>query len=177
MGKNKNIMEVIKKRRSIRDFTDQDIPKQDIKKLIEAARWAPSGSNIQAWRIYVVRGEKVESIKKFSPGILSNPPIIFVMCADIEEAEDKGGKLSKELLTKLDIAIAAQNICLQATSMDIGTCYIASFNKEATKEILGMPDNHQPELVLTVGKPEKTPNPPKRKNLDELTRWVGWNDE
>jgi len=167
-----DLMKVIKRRRSIRDYKDKEISEESIKTLLEAARWAPSGSNIQAWRIYVVRGEKLESIKKFSPGLLSNPPVIFVLCADVEEAEDKGGKLSKDVLTKMDIAIAAQNICLQAASMDLGTCYIGSFNKKATKEILELPDHHVPELILTIGKPKKIPDPPKRKSLDELTRWV-----
>ncbi|MBS3782558.1 MAG: nitroreductase family protein [Candidatus Thermoplasmatota archaeon] len=167
-----DLLKVIKERRSIRDYKDEEISKESIKTLLESARWAPSGSNIQAWRIYVVKGDKLESIKKFSPGLLSDPPIIFVMCADIEEAENKGGKLSKDVLTKMDIAIAAQNICLQASSIGLGTCYIGSFNKKAIREILELPDHHVPELILTVGRPKKIPDPPKRKNLDELTRWV-----
>lgn len=168
----KNILDVIKERRSIRDYKEGDLSKENIKTLLEAARWAPSGSNIQAWRIYIVRGKKLGAIKKFSPGLLSDPPVIFVLCADVEEAEDKGGKLSKDVLTKMDIAIAAQNICLQATAMDLGTCYIGSFNKKATAEILELPDHHVPELILTIGKPKKIPEPPKRKSSDELTMWV-----
>ncbi len=166
------VLDIIKDRRSIRDYKDEDLTDENIETLLEAARWAPSGSNIQAWRIYIVRGEKLDSIKKFSPGLLSDPPVIFVLCADIEEAQEKGGNLSKDVLTKMDIAIAAQNICLQAASLDLGTCYIGSFNKKATKEILELPDNHVPELILTIGKPKKIPNPPKRKSLDELAMWV-----
>lgn len=167
-----SVLDVIKERRSIRDYKDEDLSDENIETLLEAARYAPSGSNIQAWRIYVVKDKKLDSIKKFSPGLLSDPPVIFVLCADVKEAEDKGGKLSKDVLTKMDIAIAAQNICLQAASMDLGTCYIGSFNKKATREILELPDNHVPELILTVGKPEKIPKAPKRKRLDELIKWV-----
>ncbi len=171
------VLDVIKERRSIRDLKDEDLSKEQVTTLLEAARWAPSGSNIQAWRIYVVKGGRLESIKKFSPGLLSNPPVIFVICIDEEEAEDKGGKLSREVLSRMDVAIAAQNICLQASSMGLGTCYIGSFNETAVKEILELPENHKPELILTLGKPEKIPNPPPRKNLEQLTRWVGWDDE
>ncbi|MFW6038501.1 MAG: nitroreductase family protein [Candidatus Saliniplasma sp.] len=171
------VLDVIKERRSIRDFKDEDLSKEQVTTLLEAARWAPSGSNIQAWRIYVVKGSRLGSIKKFSPGLLSDPPILFVICLDTVEAESKGGKLSKEVLSKMDIAIAAQNVCLQASSMGLGTCYIGSFNKIAIKEILDLPDNHVPELILTIGVPDKIPSPPPRKDLDELTRWVGWEDE
>ncbi len=171
------VTDAIKKRRSIRDYKEQEVPKEKIEKLIEAARWAPSGSNIQPWRIKVVKGEKLNAIKKFSPGLLSKPPVILVMCADKKEAENKGGKLGRDVLSVMDIAIASQNICIQATDMELGTCYIGSFNKDAVRKLLNIPEHIVPELMLTVGVPKHEPKPPSKKDFKEIVEWVGWDNE
>lgn len=170
------VNEAIKTRRSIRSFEDKEVSKEEIKKLIEAAVWAPSGSNIHAWQIKAVRGKKKKKIEKFSPGLMGNPPVLLVFCND-DEKSMKSSKLAKEVLSIMDIAIAAQNVCLQATSMSLGTCYIGSFNKKAIKEILSLPENMSVVLVISVGYPKKVPEPPSRRGPEEAVEWVGWNDE
>lgn len=52
-----DVFEAIKKRRSIRSFTDEPVVEEDIKKIIEAATWAPSGSNSQPWEFLIIRDE------------------------------------------------------------------------------------------------------------------------
>ena len=53
-----DIMETIKKRKSIRAYTPEPVSKETVQQLLEAAMMAPSGSNTQPWKFYVVGGEK-----------------------------------------------------------------------------------------------------------------------
>lgn len=170
------VSQAIKERRSIRSFKKEKVPKEEIKKLIEAAVWAPSGSNLYSWQIKVVRGSKKRNVERFSPGLMGNPPVLLVLCNDDEKSLESS-KLAKEVLSIMDIAIAAQNICLQATDMGLGTCYIGSFNKKAVKEILDLPDKIRPVLILSLGYPKKVPEPPSKKDVEETVEWIGWNDE
>lgn len=61
MGENMDVMEAIRSRRSVREFTDDDIDDSVIEKIIDAGRWAPSGLNNQAWRFIVVRDPEQKS--------------------------------------------------------------------------------------------------------------------
>jgi len=56
-----NLMELIKTRRSVRDFTEQEVADELIEQVLEAGRWAPSGLNNQPWRFVVIK--KKEAIK------------------------------------------------------------------------------------------------------------------
>jgi nitroreductase len=54
-----DLMEAIIKRRSVRQFLDEEVPNQDLKEIIEAARWAPSGSNQQMWKFVIVKNKNI----------------------------------------------------------------------------------------------------------------------
>ncbi|MFW6195937.1 MAG: nitroreductase family protein [Thermoplasmatota archaeon] len=170
------VSQAIKERRSIRSFKEKEVSKEDIKKLIEAAVWAPSGSNLYAWQIKAVRGNKKRNIERFSPGLMGKPPVLLVFCNDDEKSLESS-KLAKEVLSVMDISVAAQNVCLKATDMGLGTCYIGSFNKKAVKEILDLPENIRPVLILSVGYPDKIPNAPSKNDVKETVEWIGWKDE
>jgi len=107
---------------------------------------------------------------------MGKPPVLLVFCND-DEKSLKSSKLAKEVLSVMDIAIAAQNVCLKATDMGLGTCYIGSFNNKAVKEILDLPKNIRPVLILSVGYPEKVPDAPSKNDVEETVEWVGWKDE
>ena len=172
-----NILKAIKERRSIRDFNDNSIPKEKVKKLVEAGIWAPSGSNLQAWIINAVKGETADDIKRFSPGLMGDPPVLLVISSNKKKYLEKGGELGEKVLSHMDVAIAAQNICLAATSLEIGTCIVRSFNQIAVSEILDLDEKFNPELIVSVGKPNKMPEAPPRRDLKEAVEWQGWEDE
>jgi nitroreductase len=58
-----DVYEAITSRRSVRGFTDQPVPHEVLKRVLAAAAWAPSGSNLQPWQIYVVTGTPLKEIK------------------------------------------------------------------------------------------------------------------
>ncbi len=171
--KREEILELIKERRSIRKYTDKKVKKQSIEKLVEAARWSPSGGNLQPYIIKAVRGEKADKVTTFSPGIYGDPPVILVFCIDEKQIKEKG---SDGPIKYMDVAVAAQNVCLEATDINLGTCFCRSFNKEAVKKILDIKERFEPELLLTVGHPDEVPSPPKKKNFEKISEWVGWDE-
>jgi nitroreductase len=160
-----DVMEVIKSRRSIRQFTDKPIEKEKLERLLEAARWAPSGGNLQRWRFVVVTSpSQRELVRKFAPGIFAMPAAFIVICAELEpDAKDWIRNLHLA-----DCSIASQNIMLAAHEMGIGTCVALSYAKSAIGEILELPDNIQPMLVVTLGYPAEDPQPPPRFELSKM---------
>ncbi|MEV6238170.1 nitroreductase [Lentzea sp. NPDC051838] len=59
-----DVYEAVTSRRAVRAFTDQEVPHEVLERVLKAAAWAPSGSNIQPWRIYVVTGQPLAELKK-----------------------------------------------------------------------------------------------------------------
>lgn len=168
------VFDIIKKRRSIRFYTDEAIDEDKLKKLVEAAIWAPSAGNIHAWNIVIVqRKEDIEQLEAVSPGVLGNPTTLMILCADKEKAYGRGGEVGRDVLSRMDIAIAAQNICLEATDLGLGSCIIRSFNQAAVRGLLGLPENIDPELVVSLGYPRSIPQaPPRRKVEDTVIGWI-----
>jgi nitroreductase len=160
-----DVLEAIKARRSIRQFTDKPIGKDALEKLLDAARWAPTASNQQRWRFVVVTSPSTkELIKKFAPGIFAMPAAFIVICAE----KEPGANPWAEATYLADCAIAAQNIMLAAYEMGIGSCVALSYAKVAIQEILSLPENVEPLLVITLGYPAEDPAPPPRLELNQI---------
>lgn len=168
------VFDTIKKRRSVRLYTNEAIDEDKLKKLVEAAIWAPSAGNIHAWNIVILqRKEDIEQVKAVSPGMLGNPTALMILCVDERKAYAKGGEVGRDVLSIMDIAIASQNICLEATELDLGSCIIKSFNQSAVRELLDLPDNIVPKLLVSLGYPRSIPNPPPRRRVeDTVIRWI-----
>jgi len=160
-----DVFEAIKGRRSIRQFTDEPIGKDALEKLLDAARWAPTASNQQRWRFVVVTSPAVkELIKKFAPGIFVMPAAFIVICA----GKEAGANPWDEVTYLADCAIAAQNIMLAAYEMGIGSCPALSYAKVAVQEILNLPEDVEPLLIVTLGYPAEDPAPPPRLELNQI---------
>jgi len=156
-------LKLIKERRSIRSFTSQNVPIQEIYELLEAARWAPSGGNVQPIRYVIVTGrEAIEAIKMISPGLFGEPPAMIVMCFNRDKI------LPTSQIHFIDLGTALQNILLMAHSKGLGCCPVASFDAEAVAELLSLPNKIKPVLVLVLGYPDGHPSPPSRLPLNEL---------
>jgi len=105
-------------------------------------------------------------VKLISPGLFGNPAALIICCINKKRAE-KGGRLG-ENTALMDVSMAAQNMMLMAYSLGIGSCPIVSFNKTALKELLNIPEDVEPVLIISLGYPEFWPKPPKRRPLEEV---------
>lgn len=164
-GAELNVYEAIKKRRSIRDFTDQPIESEHLAQILDAARWAPTVSNQQRWKFVVVTDPTVkELIRKVSPGIFAMPAVFVVICME----KDPQASTWDEWTYAADAVVAAQNMMLAAFELGIGSCPALSFAKEAVQEILDIPEESEPELIVTFGHFKKLPKAPARPPLNKI---------
>jgi len=171
------LMDVIKSRRSVRAYKEDAVDEATINELLEAAIWAPTGSNIQAWRFVVVMDKSIrEQINAFSPGMFGSPPVVVAMCTDRQRAFDKAGPLGRDELATYDISMASENLVLMAAAKGLGTCVIRSFSRPAISKILSLPSHIMPDLLISVGYPAKEPKAPKRRPVSEITHYNVWEE-
>jgi len=165
-------MALIKQRRSIRRFSKRKIERRQLELLVEAAIWAPSGSNAQAWQFVVVDDVgTLQRLTAFLPGVLQTPPAMICLCVDYQRELARAGKLGGEILGIMDISMAAQNIMLAAEALHLGSCAIRGFNEEVIKMALVLPEQVKPELLVIVGKPLQSAKAPARRPLSEVLHW------
>ncbi len=159
-----DILEVIKTRRSIREYKPDPISEEEINKILEAGRWAPSASNSQPWRFIVLRNE--ETKKKLADTLTWGR---FLSQAPLGIAVVINPRASNHPVE--DGAAATQNMLLEAHSLGLGACWIGAYgsvNEESAKDILNVPDDERLLSVIVIGRPAESPQSTRRK-LDEIT--------
>lgn len=155
------LLDLIKARRSVRRYTAQRIPEADLLRLVEAGRWAPSGSNRQPWTFVAVDDpEQLEALQAFAPGIIGRPAAVIAVCIDgCGNARDDGD----EDLPPMDAAMAAQNILLEAAALAIGSCPVLSYDAPSVSRLLGLPEEVRLELLIALGYPAGPARVPRRR--------------
>ena len=143
--RSQHVYEVIKNRRSVRQFKSQIVDEQHIKQIIEAGINAPSGSNSQNQRFLIItdehekkqlgydrfvwphsKGEKLRSKKPY--GIIGNAPVVVVVYADasLNDHRNMGEYYIWEKLEMENCAASIQNMLLMATSLGLGSCWVSA---------------------------------------------------
>lgn len=169
-----DVEKAIKSRRSIRRFLDRDIPADAVEKLIEALRWAPSAGNLQARKFYFVFDQELRemlAVAAFGQMFIAAAPLVVVACADHERIGHYG-KRGKELYAIQDVAVAVENLMLQACEVGLGTVWVGAFNEEQVAKVLKLPAHLRPEGIIPVGYPAQQPPAPKRLGREEVVEIV-----
>lgn len=162
------------KRRSIRSYRPEKVGREMLDGLVDAGRWAPTAGNAQPWRFIVVdTPERIAKLKSVSPGMFNHPSFIVVVCVNKAVASLHMGPQG-ELLSLMDVCMAAQNILLAACAMGLGACVIRSFHQRAVAVLLSCPDDVVPELLIAGGYPEREPPAPRRKEVGEIRFFNRW---
>ena len=174
-------MKTILNRRSIRRYQEKDIPNEVLDYLLEAARWAPSWANTQAWEFVVVRDrsikEKIQAtVNNRNPSYLAlvNAPVLLVVCGQLK----KSGYYNDQYPTKFgsdwfmyDLGLATQNLCLAAHDSGLGTVIVGLFDHDRVGEVINLPANHEVLVLIPLGYPDQNPKPPKRRERDEFVHY------
>jgi nitroreductase len=167
----KNIIEIVKGRRSVRQFAPDPVSERDLDSLLEAMRWAPSAGNAQPVRIHVVRNSDLRkkiAAAALNQGYIAQAPLALVVAVDLSEARRAYGSRGVELYCLQDAAACVQNLLLAAYAQDLGTCWIGAFDERKVAGLLGLPEGQRPVAIVPVGKPAETPPPPRRKPIKEI---------
>jgi len=159
-----DILELIKTRRSIRKYTPAAVSEEEINKILEAGRWAPSAANSQPWSFIVLRSPELR--KKLADTLTWGR---FLAQAPLGIAVTINPRASSHPVE--DGAAATQNMLLEAHSLGLGACWIGTYDEayEANaKKVLNVPQDERLVSVLAIGRPAET-RQKTRKELDELT--------
>lgn len=161
-----SIMDLIKARRATRRFTDRPVPEGDLRRLVEAGQWAPSGSGRQPCVFIAVDDPVlVERLMAFAPGIIGRPTAVIAIC--IDESRRAPGDRS-ENLPAMDAAMAGQNILLEAQAAGLGSCPVLSYDPPTVSRLLGLPSEVHLELLVTLGYPDRPDRQGRRRPLAEV---------
>jgi nitroreductase len=166
--------DIIRTRRSIRRFSDQQVSEETLTELFEAARYSPSWGNLQCWELVVVKnGED----KKRLAGILSakNPatlcteaaPVLIAVCGDPQRSGFyKGVQVTRYGHWFLfDLGIITQTLCLKAWELGLGSVIVGSFDHKVAEEILQVPAGKELVAIICLGYPDQEPAAPKRREI------------
>jgi len=169
-----SLFEAIIKRRSIRAYTKEEVSEEEVKRLIDAARWAPSAGNIQPWEFIVVRN--AETKRKLSAAALDETfieeaPVVIVACANQKRSAWGYGQRGATLYCLQDTAAATQNLLLAAHALGLGTCWIGAFQEEEARQVLNLPMGVRPVAIIPVGHPAEKPMAPSRRPISEIVHY------
>jgi nitroreductase len=165
-----NVLEAIKKRRSVRRFLKEDIPEDTMMELLEAMRWAPSAGNLQPWEFVVVRdaGVKGRVAEAARQDWIAEAPVVVVVCASPDRSSPRYGDRGISLYCLQDTAAAVQNLHLAAVEKGLGTCWVGAFDESGVAQAVGAPRGIRPVAVVPVGRPAEMPVPRPRRSLEEV---------
>jgi nitroreductase len=162
-----DMIELIKKRRSVREFLNKPISRDFLEKIVDAARFAPTARNVQPWEFVVVTEKEalknIADISEHGKFIASAAASLLVFSQD-----------TKYFLE--DCSAATQNAMLAASALGIGSCWVAGDKKSYAGEfnlLFGVPINFKLVSIIALGYPitEKVFRIAEKKSLREVLHW------
>ena len=162
------LLDLLRKRRSIRKFTGQAVEEEKIELLLEAALLSPSSKGNTPWHFVVVCDQdcisKLALAKPHGASFLKNAPLVIAVCGDSNQSD----------VWVEDCSIATLLLHLQATDLGLGSCWVQlrlrahDDNQSAavyTAELLGLPAHIQPLALVGIGYPAESKKARSKEDL------------
>lgn len=162
-----SFLELAKKRCSVRNFNDQQVPEEILQYILECGRVAPTGVNNQPQHILVVRSKeglaKMEKVTKFY-----NAQTVLVICTEPEAAWTRKGDDFN--IADIDATIVTSHMILAATEKNVASLWICRFWPEILQEEFHIPNNYRPVNILALGYTDDAPKSPNRHDEEGLRK-------
>ncbi len=168
---------VVEKRRSVRSYTEDDIPKEDIEEIIRIGHSAPSAGNRQARDFIIVKDEKEKEKlveNAYGQSFIGEAPWAIVICANKERSSERYGERGRELYSIQDATAAIENMLLAAVDMGYSSCWIGAFDEAKVAEQFNIPEGVRPIALLPIGHAAQEPRKPEKMDAEELTHHGRW---
>ncbi len=172
-----NLYELIQKRQSDRKYDSRPVDRDMVIKCLESARLAPSACNSQPWKFVVVdEPELLKEMASAAAGMGMNkfaaqaPVIVAVVLEKMNFTASIGSVIKDKEYSLLDVGIAVEHFCLQATELGLGTCILGWFDEKKVKKLLGIGNRRVP-LLITLGYAAGEHRQKSRKSLEEISSW------
>ncbi|MBN2432143.1 MAG: nitroreductase family protein [Acidobacteria bacterium] len=180
-------LDLLRRRRSVRSYRPQTVEPEKVALILEAARLAPSACNQQPWHIVTVdRPALIREMALCAPAgtrinkWMADAPLVFVLCGRPHPLIHQAAQWIDKDCHRLDVAIAGEHMCLMATELSLGSCWIGWFSEKKIRRLLHIPPAYTILALLVAGYPdegirldEPVDHDLRRKQLVEI---VSWND-
>lgn len=191
MSKQSDVINLLNKRSSVRNFLDKDIPNDVLNIILEAGRLSPSGGNEQPWKFGVITNKKlIHTISQYAYNQkwIATSPLLIVMCTEIIDDENGGrdiqkrrfpfyhdeiADMDKALYSSLNLEehqtkIPGTHMMLAALEQGIYSTWISYFDAEKLQDLLGLPQNIIPSEVIAFGYPKDKITKRSKKHIDNI---------
>jgi nitroreductase len=155
-------LEAIRKRRSIRNYTGDPIPRKDLEEIVDAGRLAPSGNNRQPWEFIVITDKGIINELKSVAHWLENAGAVIAVVMDPS---------SRWWIE--DGSAAVVNMLIASTAMGYGSCWLEGYTllrEEQFKALLGVPRDKRLFTLVSIGVAAEWPSKEK-KSLEQVIHW------
>lgn len=174
------LLEVMKTRRHNGRVKADPIPDEHLKKILEAACWAPSGNNSQPWEFIVVKSQEAKvKIREIIEGPARpgaphapppvDPPAILVVCGDTRLKESFPEHVNQEEVFYSSLAAAVQNMHLAAAALGLASSWgtVREAAMSPLRKVLDLPEALEIVALVRVGYPEDTLSARPRRPIEE----------
>lgn len=177
MANTNPVLAAIAARSSIRNFTDEPVPREAVTEMLRAAMSAPSARNVQPWRFLVATDSdtrnRLADVLAYGQ-MLRACPLAVVVAADLERTEAGTPGLD---YWKQDCAAATENLLLAVEALGYGAVWLGVTPVPdrilGVKRVLGLPETVTPFCVVAIGRP-KVPGASKDKFNPAFIHWEKW---
>jgi nitroreductase len=172
---NNAVLDTIRTRRVARALADAPVGHDQLRAVLDSARYAPHAGNRRLHRYVVVtRPGLLAAARMVSPGMLQRPAAAIVVCVDWAQVHDYGfGPTNPG--PYIDVGTAAATLLLAAHSIGLGAGPVTSFSRTALATILNLPAGVRPELIICLGHAATEQLPSMRRQggprWDDLIQW------
>jgi nitroreductase len=170
--------QLVRSRRSIRKYLGKPVEREKILSCIEAARLAPSASNVQPWRFLIIDDPalKASFAERVFSGIYSptrfaaKAPVLILLLARLDFVANRlGRRVQGVSFYLIDSGIAGEHFVLQAEEFGLGTCWIGWFSLKKARHFFYIPRKYKIVAMLAMGYHDLKPQGEKpRKKLEEI---------
>lgn len=156
-------------RYSVRSYSSEPVSDAQLEYILECARLAPSAVNLQPWKMYVLTSDADRDMLQqcYKRDWLSQAPLFILLAVqhDVEWVRRDGKRHGD-----IDIAIAAEHICLAAAEQGLGSCWVCNFDAQKCHTLFQLPETEEPLVIIPIGHPVEgsAPAPKNRKSLEEI---------
>jgi len=173
----------IEKRSSIRRYQSRPVEPEKLKRILEAARRAPSWANVQSSRYVLVTDTALkealaQTLPETNPArpAMLQAPLVIVGCAEMGKAGYHRGEASTDKgdWYMFDLGIAMQNLTLAATALGLGTVYVGLFDAARAAQVIGVPEGVSTVAMLAIGYPDQEPKERPRLPLEDVVFYEGY---
>ncbi len=140
--------------------------------ILEAARQAPSAKNLQDWRFVVVTDKATKkklAVAANGQTFIENAGAIIVACTTSDHVMRCG-----QAIGPIDVSIALEHMCLQATELGLATCWIGSFYADKVRAVVGVPEEVEIIELLALGHPADSPKEHRREPIESIVSLEKW---